>query len=101
VRSKVEHVFGVLKVKFGFVKVRYRGLAKNANRFFAVFSLGEPVPNAQEAVAFGGIVSPDATAKLRQGTAGGKSAPATEMPFGTYSFSITEQFLFGGSLEAP
>ena len=28
VRSKVEHVFGVLKLKFGFVKVRYRGLAK-------------------------------------------------------------------------
>ncbi len=35
VRSKVEHVFGVLKLKFGFVKVRYRGLAKNANRLFA------------------------------------------------------------------
>ena len=35
VRSKVEHVSGVLKLKFGFVKVRYRGLAKNANRFFA------------------------------------------------------------------
>ena len=30
VRSKVEHVFGVLKLKFGFVKVRYRGLKKNA-----------------------------------------------------------------------
>jgi transposase, IS5 family len=35
VRSKVEHVFGVMKLKFGFVKVRYRGLAKNANRLFA------------------------------------------------------------------
>jgi Transposase DDE domain len=32
VRSKVEHVFGVMKLKFGFVKVRYRGLKKNANR---------------------------------------------------------------------
>jgi IS5 family transposase len=30
VRSKVEHVFAVLKLKFGFVKVRYRGLDKNA-----------------------------------------------------------------------
>lgn len=38
-RSKVEHVFGVLKLKFGFVKVRYRGLAKNANRFFATCAL--------------------------------------------------------------
>jgi transposase, IS5 family len=39
VRSKVEHVFAVLKLKFGFVKVRYRGIAKNANRLFATFAL--------------------------------------------------------------
>ena len=39
VRSKVEHVFGVMKLKFGFVKVRYRGLEKNANRLFATCAL--------------------------------------------------------------
>jgi len=39
VRSKVEHVFGVLKLKFGFVKVRYRGPAKNANQLFATSAL--------------------------------------------------------------
>jgi transposase, IS5 family len=39
VRSKVEHVFGVMKLKFGFVKVRYRGLVKNANRVFAICAL--------------------------------------------------------------
>jgi len=39
VRAKVEHVFGVLKLKFGFVKVRYRGLKKNANRLFATCAL--------------------------------------------------------------
>ena len=39
VRSKVEHVFGVMKVKFGFAKVRYRGLLKNANRLFATCAL--------------------------------------------------------------
>jgi len=39
VRSKVEHVLGVLKLKFGFVKGRYRGLAKNANRLFATCAL--------------------------------------------------------------
>ena len=39
VRSKVEHVFGVMKLKFGFVKVRYRGLAKNANRLLATCAL--------------------------------------------------------------
>ncbi len=39
VRSKVEHVFQVLKVKFGFVKVRYRGIRKNGNRLFALCAL--------------------------------------------------------------
>jgi IS5 family transposase len=39
VRSKVEHVFAVLKLKFDFTKVRYRGLAKNANRLFTAFAL--------------------------------------------------------------
>lgn len=39
VRAKVEHVFGVMKLKFGFVKVRYRGLKKNANRLFATCAL--------------------------------------------------------------
>ena len=39
VRSKVEHVFGVMKLKFGFVKVRYRGLAKNAHRLFVTSAL--------------------------------------------------------------
>jgi transposase, IS5 family len=39
VRAKVEHVFQVMKLKFGFVKVRYRGLLKNANRLFATCAL--------------------------------------------------------------
>ena len=39
VRSRVEHVFHVLKLQFGFVKVRYRGLRKNANRLFATCAL--------------------------------------------------------------
>lgn len=32
VRSKVEHVFAAIKLRFGFTKVRYRGLAKNLHR---------------------------------------------------------------------
>jgi IS5 family transposase len=32
-------VFGVLKLKFGLVKVRYRGLDKNANRPFVTCAL--------------------------------------------------------------
>ena len=43
-------------------------------------------------------MSPDATVMLRQRTADRKSAPITEMPFANYSFSITERFLFRGSL---
>lgn len=39
VRAKVEHVFHVLKRQFGFVKVRYRGLDKNANHLFAACAL--------------------------------------------------------------
>ncbi len=39
VRAKVEHVFRILKCQFGFTKVRYRGLAKNANHLFAAFAL--------------------------------------------------------------
>src|SRR5271168_4995724 len=39
VRSKVEHVFRVMKRQFGFDRVRYKGLAKNANRMFACFAL--------------------------------------------------------------
>jgi transposase, IS5 family len=34
VRAKVEHPFGVIKRVFGFVKVRYRGLAKNTPRLW-------------------------------------------------------------------
>jgi IS5 family transposase len=35
VRVRVEHMFQVMKKKFGFVTVRHRGLKKNANRLFA------------------------------------------------------------------
>ena len=38
-RAKVEHPIGVIKRVFGFVKVRYRGLAKNATRLFVACAL--------------------------------------------------------------
>ncbi len=38
VRSKVEHPFQIIKRCFGYTKVVYRGLAKNANRLFALFA---------------------------------------------------------------
>ena len=39
VRAKVEHLFRVMKCTFGFVKVRYRGLMKNAHRLFVICAL--------------------------------------------------------------
>jgi len=39
VRAKVEHPIGVMKRVFGFAKVRYRGLAKNAHRLFVTCAL--------------------------------------------------------------
>jgi len=39
VRSRVEHVFAVVKRLWGFHKVRYRGLAKNATRAFVATGL--------------------------------------------------------------
>jgi IS5 family transposase len=38
VRARVEHVFAVVKRLWGFTKVRYRGLAKNATRSFVALS---------------------------------------------------------------
>ena len=39
VRARVEHVFAVVKRLWGFDKVRYRGLAKNATRSFVALGL--------------------------------------------------------------
>jgi IS5 family transposase len=39
VRAKVEHIIGVIKRVFGFAKVRYRGLTKNAHRLFVTCAL--------------------------------------------------------------
>ena len=39
IRSKVEHVYKVLKCEFGYVKARFRGLAKNASQLHVLFAL--------------------------------------------------------------
>ena len=38
-RSRVEPLFALLKLKFGFAKLRYRGLAKNRNRLCSTCAL--------------------------------------------------------------
>ena len=39
IRAKVEHPFRVIKCQFGFVKVEYRGLAKNTANLMTLFAL--------------------------------------------------------------
>ena len=39
IRARVEHVFAVVKRLWGFTKVRYRGIEKNANRAFVALAL--------------------------------------------------------------
>jgi transposase, IS5 family len=39
VRAKVEHTIGIIKRVFGFARVRYRGLAKNAHRLLVTCAL--------------------------------------------------------------
>ena len=39
-RARVEHPFRVIKRQFGYTKVRYRGLAKNAAQLLTLFALG-------------------------------------------------------------
>ncbi|MBK6510573.1 MAG: transposase [Haliea sp.] len=43
VRAKVEHQIGIIKRQFGFSKVRYRGLDKNAHRLFVACALSNLV----------------------------------------------------------
>ena len=43
VRAKVEHQFGIIKRQFGFSKVRYRGLEKNAQWLFVTCGLSNLV----------------------------------------------------------
>jgi transposase, IS5 family len=46
VRARVEHVFAVVKRLWGFTKVRYRGLAKNASLVRGL-GAGKHLPGAQ------------------------------------------------------
>ena len=44
IRSRVEHAFGVIKDLFPFIKVRTRGLQKNAHRLFVTCALANLYP---------------------------------------------------------
>src|SRR5438270_6851666 len=53
VRSKVEHVFAVMKLKFGFVKLRFRGLKEECHPTVRGVRAGESVLGAEKTVALG------------------------------------------------
>ena len=106
VRSKVEHVFGVMKLKFGFVKLRYRGLKKNATQLFAVCRAGESVPCAEKTVASGtGLARAPRrlliTGERRSGPATGKNRIQTLAPAWLNSYCPKTTGLFRVSLGMP
>jgi IS5 family transposase len=80
VRAKVEHVFQVMKLKFGFVKVRYRGLKKNAHRLFV--TCGQLVCKPQETAA-GGVGSSIFAWPKRSQNGGTKQVPESESRTGS------------------
>ena len=43
IRPRVEHLFGIIKHQFGYRKVRYKGLAKNAQAVFTKCALANIV----------------------------------------------------------
>jgi IS5 family transposase len=51
IRARVEHVFGVVKRLWGFSKVRYRGLQKNATRAFTALALANIYLSRQRLMA--------------------------------------------------
>ncbi len=51
IRARVEHAFGVVKRLWGFAKVRYRGLQKNATRAFTALALANIYLSRQRLMA--------------------------------------------------
>lgn len=56
VRAKVEHPFRLIKRQFGYVKVRYRGIAKNAAQVLTLFALSTLWMSRRRLLAAGGGV---------------------------------------------
>jgi len=54
IRSRIEHVFGIIKGMFGFRKTRYRGLRKNDNKLHVLFALSNIVVQKTRLLRFAG-----------------------------------------------
>jgi hypothetical protein len=87
VRAQVEHVVGVLKLKFGFVKVRYRGL-KERQSIIAACALANlyraekllRMAAAEADGTAGHAVSPSPTKTLRLAVDCRKAVTCSEVP---------------------
>ncbi|KFA33083.1 transposase, partial [Xanthomonas vasicola pv. vasculorum NCPPB 206] len=74
-RAKVEHPFRVIKRQFGYVKVRYRGLAKTTAQVLTLFAPSNSVADAQSVNACCGEGVPATRATPRKrAESGNKSA---------------------------
>jgi IS5 family transposase len=58
IRAKVEHPFRVIKRQFGYVKVRYRGLAKNTAQVLTLFALSNLWQARKRLIEMAGEVRP-------------------------------------------
>ncbi len=61
IRARVEHPFRVVKRQFGFVKVRFRGLAKNTAQVLTLFALSNLWQARHRLLALTGEVRPATT----------------------------------------
>ena len=55
VRARVEHPFRMVKRQFGYLKTRYRGLAKSRAQLFTLFALGNLFLVRRKLMAWGGV----------------------------------------------
>ena len=58
IRARVEHPFHVVKNRFGFRKVRYKGLVKNTAQLFSLFGLANLVIAQKPLLALHGRGAP-------------------------------------------
>ena len=58
VRARVEHSFRVVKRQFGYVKVRFRGLAKNTAQILTLFALSNLYLARKQLLAMTGSLRP-------------------------------------------
>ena len=66
-RSRVEHIFGIMKRQFGYNKVRYRGLSKNAHSLYVKCALINLVIAKRSLLAALRIGAPEIWNPLKKG----------------------------------